>query len=179
MRKTNGFTLIELIVVIVILGVLAVTAAPRFLNLQTDAKNSALLGLKGAIESAMEVSYGKLALEGLESKDAVFFDPKLEDWCEKCWFTYGYPANNSTTFTYLVNDVTPNPNEDADWFIGRHPSNDKEHSSLIIFSFPEYFDSRSTINRDNCYLQYKAPGPDTDPVTKQPTPHKLEMIPCE
>ena len=36
MKRQGGFTLIELVVVIVILGILAVTAAPRFLNLQDD-----------------------------------------------------------------------------------------------------------------------------------------------
>ena len=50
MKRQGGFTLIELVVVIVILGILAVTAAPRFLNLQDDARDSALEGLKGAIE---------------------------------------------------------------------------------------------------------------------------------
>ena len=40
MKRQGGFTLIELVVVIVILGILAVTAAPRFLNLQDDARNA-------------------------------------------------------------------------------------------------------------------------------------------
>ena len=40
--KQEGFTLIELIVVIVILGILAVTAAPKFIDLQGDARASAL-----------------------------------------------------------------------------------------------------------------------------------------
>lgn len=47
MTNQRGFTLIELVVVIVILGILAVTAAPRFLNLQSDARISALQGMKG------------------------------------------------------------------------------------------------------------------------------------
>ncbi|WP_219592386.1 prepilin-type N-terminal cleavage/methylation domain-containing protein, partial [Aeromonas salmonicida] len=37
MKKQAGFTLIELVIVIIILGILAVTAAPKFLNLQGDA----------------------------------------------------------------------------------------------------------------------------------------------
>ena len=43
--KKNGFTLIELVVVIVILGILAVVAAPKFMNLQNDARNASLKGL--------------------------------------------------------------------------------------------------------------------------------------
>lgn len=49
MKKHAGFTLIELVVVIVILGILAVTVAPRFLNLQDDAKVARLEGMRGAI----------------------------------------------------------------------------------------------------------------------------------
>ena len=67
MKKQGGFTLIELVVVIVILGILAVTAAPRFLNLQDDAKNATLQGLAGAIQGASGIIYGKAAIAGLES----------------------------------------------------------------------------------------------------------------
>ncbi|ANQ22722.1 MSHA biogenesis protein MshA [Vibrio natriegens] len=67
MKRQGGFTLIELVVVIVILGILAVTAAPRFLNLQSDARASALEGLKGAIDGAAGIVYGKSAIEGEES----------------------------------------------------------------------------------------------------------------
>ncbi|TKF23131.1 type II secretion system protein [Vibrio genomosp. F6] len=66
MKKQGGFTLIELVVVIVILGILAVTAAPRFLNLQDDARNSSLEGLKGAMAGASGIVYGKSAIEGEE-----------------------------------------------------------------------------------------------------------------
>ncbi|CAK1751502.1 type II secretion system protein [Vibrio crassostreae] len=71
MKRQGGFTLIELVVVIVILGILAVTAAPRFLNLQDDAKNSTLQGLRGAISGAMGISYGKAAIEGIEAQQYV------------------------------------------------------------------------------------------------------------
>ncbi|MGL0822269.1 type II secretion system protein [Vibrio vulnificus] len=67
MKRQGGFTLIELVVVIVILGILAVTAAPRFLNLQDDARSSALQGLKGAMAGAAGIVYGKAAIEGLEA----------------------------------------------------------------------------------------------------------------
>ncbi|WP_108945327.1 type II secretion system protein [Shewanella halifaxensis] len=70
MQKQNGFTLIELVVVIIILGILAVTAAPKFINLQGDARLSTLQGMKGAIQSANSLLYSKAAIGGSE-KDAA------------------------------------------------------------------------------------------------------------
>lgn len=58
-HKEQGFTLIELIVVIVILGILAVTAAPKFMNLTSDANSAVVKGLAGAIRSASQTIYAK------------------------------------------------------------------------------------------------------------------------
>ncbi len=67
MKKQKGFTLIELVVVIIILGILAVTAAPKFINLQSDARESTLQGLKGAIQGANNLVYAKAAVDGKET----------------------------------------------------------------------------------------------------------------
>ncbi|HFF2926922.1 TPA: type II secretion system protein, partial [Vibrio cholerae] len=45
MSKNQGFTLIELIIAIVILGVIAVIAAPRFINISKDAKANTMLSV--------------------------------------------------------------------------------------------------------------------------------------
>lgn len=71
--NSKGFTLIELVVVIVILGILSVTAAPKFLNVQSDAKKSSLDGFIGAYKAAEGIVEGKALLEGynFESEEVI------------------------------------------------------------------------------------------------------------
>ncbi|BFL82124.1 PilD-dependent protein pddA [Shewanella baltica] len=64
MKKQNGFTLIELVVVIIILGILAVTAAPKFINLQSDARASTVKGLEAAIKGADTLINSKSLIAG-------------------------------------------------------------------------------------------------------------------
>ncbi|MBR9729060.1 type II secretion system protein [Shewanella intestini] len=105
MKKQQGFTLIELVVVIIILGILAVTAAPKFINLQGDAYKSTLEGLKASLQGANTLVYSKAAIQGLEKDDDGVVD--LGD-TSSVKSRFGYLQNDATSLTTALQLDTTN-----------------------------------------------------------------------
>lgn len=99
MRKAKGFTLIELIIVIVILGILAVVAAPRFVEYSTDAKIASLESMKASLKAGAEFAYAKAVIEGKTSGLQ-----SIEDNGDTISLNEGYPrAVFRTGVRYIVN----------------------------------------------------------------------------
>lgn len=81
-QRQSGFTMIELIMVIVILGILAAIAMPRFVDLSSDAKTSALSGVAGAAASAMAINYAACVTTNHVASVAAPFRCKRVDNCD-------------------------------------------------------------------------------------------------
>ena len=64
-NKSHGFTLIELVVVIIILGILAVTAAPKFIDLRKDANIAVVKGIAAEMKSLTNLTKAKARVRGM------------------------------------------------------------------------------------------------------------------
>lgn len=128
MKKIQaGFTLIELVVVIVILGILAAVAIPKFIDLSDEAYTAALGGVQGGMASAMAINYAGcsaknhapgpkcVAIADCDEVDTIMVGGVLPDGYTVAAGPIG--AGNGTVATCTVTSTAPTPDKTAT-FVG-------------------------------------------------------------
>ncbi len=118
MKQQKGFTLIELVIVIVILGILSVIAAPKFINIQDDARSSTIKGIKATLQIVIDSVHAQSVIQGTDKQREV----QTEVHGVNIQTYYGYPQEiwddklehlMSHSFDYLGNGYKDNALYDA------------------------------------------------------------------
>ena len=146
----QGFTLIELVVVIVILGVLAVTAAPKFINLQSDARTATLQAVKASMQTVSTLVHSKSLIEGNEKLAAattVFVTVNGK----KTEITFGYPLADYSS------SHTDNPGDWSDLLeIAADFSSVVINTKFYVYPSDVTAPTSTTVSNStaNCYVAY-------------------------
>ena len=168
MKRQSGFTLIELVVVIVILGILAATAAPKFMNLQGDARIASLKGLEGAVKSAVNLTYSKAILSGKDKTTDSYTYVCSESGCEASskgavYVYYGkpYASRNGIVRALDIDADNAVENSTKDW-VYKDNYNTQGTRAIIYFSPSSMYNynkskfkfSAEDKNQKLCALKY-------------------------
>ena len=146
MKRSAGFTLIELIIVIVILGILAVTAAPKFINMQGDARKSVLNGMSASIKTAANLVYSKAIIAGVEkqARQVLAIQGVTGDSTD---IAFGYPTAADTGILEVLDAKTSATGANAEWGRGALNGN--------YFMWPTGVATiAATAITAACYIQY-------------------------
>lgn len=167
-KQNSGFTLIELVVVIIILGILAVVALPKFINLGDDADKAVVKGTAGTFKEAVNLAHAAWIAKGANSQLMEDVEIYGKGYANSIDFNkFGWPAQHydhpDTAGTHLDNPsdcydlfkqiiqqpgptISKEPNTEADYYV-EHFGNSSEDGSCTYFyrKQPKYSFSYDSI----------------------------------
>jgi prepilin-type N-terminal cleavage/methylation domain-containing protein len=150
-RKESGFTIIELVVVIILLGILAATALPRFMNVNSEAHAAVVEGVNGGLQTGVSLFHAQWVAEGQPAPDT-----QITEFNNLRTTVTGFPygtADNSGTGSTVTN-----PADCAAIFTGVLQAGAPSISSVAAAAnvVGSATDFTAVVNGTNCDYYYTA-----------------------
>ena len=165
MKNSKGFTLVELLIVIIILGILAAIAIPKFINLQHDARTAVINGIEGSLADAAKLGHSYAEVHGLKMQRWIG-TPGADDKGREYHFNYpanvyeGMPRFIDIDTAYTGND-TSKPNQFIWMQAGMYSSGNTvpismyyTYRDLVEAKFNPPYATANEIKATNCYATY-------------------------
>ncbi|WP_441003050.1 type II secretion system protein [Pseudocolwellia agarivorans] len=146
LKTQQGFTLIELVVVIVILGILAATAAPKFIDLTGDAQASTIKAVRGSVESATTMVHAKALVKGATAATTLDING-TSDAGDDIAIVNGWPASTVAAWGDIL-DISAND------FLSAVDGTTGTDGRIVFYPGPTAVADAAAAVTAGCYVSY-------------------------